>query len=60
MQARTLVIVVLAAATGFIAGVGVVPSHVVSVPQLALAPFAAAPAEGVVAETSGPVPPPVG
>jgi S1-C subfamily serine protease len=60
MRARTLVIVVLAAATGYVTGQGVVPPRVATMPQLVLAPFAPAPAEGVVAETRTPVPPPVG
>ena len=60
MRARMLVIVVLAAATGYAAGSGVVLPRVASIPQMVLAPFAAGPAEGVVAEIRTPVPAPVG
>jgi S1-C subfamily serine protease len=48
MGARTFVIVVLAVATGYVTGRGVMPPRVSAV----LAPFATAPAEGVVAETT--------
>jgi S1-C subfamily serine protease len=57
MRARTVVIVVLAIAMGYVTGRGVIPPRVASV---VLARFATAPAEGVVAETTIPVPALVG
>jgi hypothetical protein len=47
MRTRALVIVVLAGAMGYGAGRGVLPPAWASMPRVALAPFAVAPAEGV-------------
>ncbi|HSE96407.1 MAG TPA: hypothetical protein VLD61_10970, partial [Methylomirabilota bacterium] len=60
MRARTLLIVVLVGAMGYSAGRGVVPPRLPWVAQMALTPFAAAPAEGRVGETSDPRPAPNG
>jgi len=60
MRARTFVIVAVAVATGYVAGRGVIPPGVASMPHWVLAPIATPPAEGVVAETRIPVPAPVG
>ena len=56
MRTRALVIVVLAGTVGYGVGRGVLPPPWTSMPRVALAPFAVAPAEGLVGETSGPTP----
>jgi S1-C subfamily serine protease len=58
MRARTLAVVVVAAAVGYLAGRGGLPPLLVSAPLTAAAPSAAAPTDGGPGGPSGPSPPP--